>query len=127
MVDLDDSILAAGQRPQVLLQIAREMAADLAPHAPEAVAERLEAALELFWSDPTRHKVARFGISEARQQVVRETFADMASLSPDLADRFAARFTAARDQMTVCFPGAVEGLQALRDLGVRLARSWPVE
>ena len=121
LVDLDDTILAAGQRPQVLLQIAHEMAVDLAPHAPEIVAERLEAALELFWSDPSRHQVARFGIAEARQQVVRETFAGMAALTPDVADRFAARFTAVRDEMTVCFPGAVEGLQALRDRGVRLA------
>jgi putative hydrolase of the HAD superfamily len=121
LVDLDDTILAAGQRPQVLLQIAGEFATDLEPHAPATVAERLEAALELFWSDPERHKVARFGIAEARRQVVRETFAGMAGLSPEAADRFAARFTAVRDEMTVCFPGAVEGLRALRDLGIRLA------
>lgn len=121
LIDLDDTILVAGQRPQVLLAIAQELADDLAPHAPEAVAEALEAALTLFWSDPERHKVARFGIPEARRAVVRETFAGLPPLSPEIADRFAERFTAARDAMTQCFPGALEGLEALRTLGVRLA------
>ena len=121
LVDLDDTILAAGQRPQVLLAIARDFAAELSPHDPEAIADELEAALALFWSDPERHKVARFGIAEARRSVVRETFAALPPLTPDLADRFAAAFTAAREAMTVCFPGAIEGLQALKDHGVRLA------
>lgn len=118
---MDDTILAAGQRPQVLLAIARTLVDDLAPHAPEAVAARLEEALTAFWSDPERHKAARFSIAEARRSVVRETFASLPPLSPDLADRFAADFSAARDAMTVCFPGALEGLQALKDLGIRLA------
>lgn len=118
---MDDTILAAGQRPQVLLAIARTFVDDLAPHAPEAVAARVEAALTAFWSDPERHKAARFSIAEARRSVVRETFASLPPLSPDLADRFAADFSAARDAMTVCFPGALEGLQALKDLGIRLA------
>jgi putative hydrolase of the HAD superfamily len=122
IVDLDDTILAAGQRPAVLLQVAEAHAADLAPHAPAELADRLEAALELFWSDPARHRVARFGIAEARRQVVRETFAALRPiLSQDVADAFAARFTAIREEMTQCFPGAVEGLLALRARGVRLA------
>ena len=121
LVDLDDTILAAGQRPQVLLAIAQGLADELSPHTPEDIAARLEAALELFWSDPERHKVARFGIAEARRSVVRDTFADLPPLTPDLADLFAERFTAAREAMTVCFPGALEGLQALRDNDVRLA------
>lgn len=121
LVDLDDTILAAGQRPQVLLAIAQEFAAELSPHPPQAVADQLEAALTRFWSDPERHKVARFGIAEARRSVVRDAFAVLPPLTRELADRFAAQFTAAREAMTVCFPGALEGLQALRDHGVRLA------
>jgi putative hydrolase of the HAD superfamily len=93
LIDLDDTILAAGERPTVLLQIARELAADLAPHPPHEVADRLEAALELFWSDPARHRAARFGVNEARRQVMVETFLDSGSptLTGDLAARFAGR------------------------------------
>jgi putative hydrolase of the HAD superfamily len=123
LVDLDDTILAAGQRPAVLLQVAGEFIAELAPHSPEAVAGRLEAELQLFWSDPERHRIARFGIAEARRQVVRETFAAWRPepLPQALADRFAQRFSSLRDEMTACLPGAIEGLEALRALGVKLA------
>jgi putative hydrolase of the HAD superfamily len=122
LVDLDDTILAAGERPAVLLQIAEEQATALAPHAPAELAARLEAALEHFWSDPERHKVARFGIAEARRQVVRDTFEGLQPvLSNAIADRFAERFTAVREAMTQCFPGALEGLQALRARGIKLA------
>jgi putative hydrolase of the HAD superfamily len=122
LIDLDDTILVAGQRPLVLLQIAQEQAAGLAPHTPAELASRLEAALELFWSDPERHKVARFGIPEARRQVMRETFAALQPpLGHDVADHFAARFSAVRDEITQPFPGALEGLRALRALGIKLA------
>ncbi|MDP3855888.1 hypothetical protein [Phenylobacterium sp.] len=99
LFDLDDTILAAGQRPLVLLQIASEFAQAIAPVRPADLADRLEAALAEFWSDAARHKAARFDIAEARRGVIGETFAAMgaASLTPDLADRFAARFTACRD------------------------------
>lgn len=104
-----------------MLSIAQDFAGELLPHGPEVIADQLEAALALFWSDPERHRIARFGIAEARRSVVRETFAALPPLTEDLADRFAAQFTAAREAMTVCFPGAIEGLQALKDHGVRLA------
>lgn len=118
---MDDTILAAGQRPQVLLSIAQDLAPHLQPYPPDAIAARLEAELAAFWADPDRHRVARFSIAEARRSVVRQAFASLPPLTPDLADRFAADFTAARDALTVCFPGAIEGLQALKDLGIRLA------
>ena len=86
------------------------------------MASCVEEALELFWSDPERHKVARFGIAEARRQVMRETFAALRPpLGEEVADRFAARFSAVRDEVTQPFPGALEGLQALRARGIKLA------
>lgn len=123
LVDLDDTILVAGERPVILRQVAEELVADLGGHPPSAIADELESALTLFWSDPARHKVARFGLAEARRQVVREAFAASGrkSLTEAVADRFAARFTAVREEITVCFPGAREGLEGLRERGVRLA------
>jgi len=123
LIDMDDTILAAGERPAVLLRIADELAADLAPHMPQAVADRLEAELELFWSDPARHRVARFGVNEARLQVMVETFRGFGRprLTDELAGRFAGRFATVRDEITSLFPGALEGLKGLRDRGVKLA------
>lgn len=123
LIDMDDTILAAGERPAVLLQIAQELTADLSPHAPQEVADRLEAELELFWSDPARHRVARFGVKEARLQVMVETFRGFGSprLTDDLAGRFAGRFSTVRDEITSLFPGAIEGLRDLKARGVKLA------
>jgi putative hydrolase of the HAD superfamily len=120
LFDLDDTILASGQRPAVLVEIALEFADGLAPHAPVSVADKLEADLELFWSDPQRHKVARFGLAEARRAVVTESFAGL-GLSADLAVAFADRFTEVRERMTELFPGARETLETIRARGVLMA------
>jgi putative hydrolase of the HAD superfamily len=123
LFDLDDTILAAGQRVEILRLIAREFERELAPLSPDDVAERLDAALAAFWADPVRHKTARFGIPEARRQVIAEAFAATghAHISADLAERFAARFTACRDQVTDFFPGARETIETLKARGVLLA------
>jgi len=86
------------------LQVAREFEDELNPLTPEAVADRLEAALAAFWSDPVRHKTARFGIPAARLQVISEAFAG--------------RFAVLRDELTDFFPGARETIEMLKRLGV---------
>jgi putative hydrolase of the HAD superfamily len=123
LFDLDDTIIAAGQRPLVLLEVAESFADELGPVRPADLADRLETALDLFWSDPVRHKAARFGIAEARREVMAQTFAALASqnLTADLASRFADRFTEMREQMTDFYPGARETIEALKAAGVRLA------
>lgn len=122
LVDLDDTILVAGERSVALLEVAEEQASSLVPHAPAELADRLESALTYFWSEPARHKVARFAIAEARREVVRRTFESLRpALSKALADAFADRFTSLREAMTQCFPGALEGLEALRGRGIKLA------
>jgi putative hydrolase of the HAD superfamily len=123
LFDLDDTILAAGQRLEILRSVAREFEPELAPQRPDDVAERVDAALEAFWSDSARHGIARFGIPEARRQVIAEAFAETGAphMSPELADRFAARFTADRDRLTDFFPGARETIETLKARGVLLA------
>lgn len=120
LFDLDDTILASGQRPAVLLEIALEFEGRLTPYAAPLVADRLEAALTLFWSDPQRHRIARFSLAEARLGVVTETFADL-GLPADLARDFADRFSEVRERMTELFPAARETLEAIKSKGVRMA------
>lgn len=122
LFDLDDTILASGQRPQVLLQIAQAFAAHLAPLSAVDVADRLEIAFAHHWSDPARHKVARFAIAEARRQVVGEVFAELGgSALTALAAPFADRFTETREAMTELFPTARETIETLKARGVLLA------
>jgi putative hydrolase of the HAD superfamily len=122
LFDLDDTIIHAGVREGVLVEIARSFAGELSPLACEAVAAELEAAMAAYWSDPERHKQGRFALAEVRRRVMAQAFAanGAAHLTEDLAHRFADRFTAARDAMTATFPGAIEAVAALQARGVRL-------
>jgi putative hydrolase of the HAD superfamily len=123
LFDLDDTILAAGERLEALRLVAREFAAELAPSRPDGVAERLDAALAEFWSDPVRHKAARLGIPEARRNVIADAFAatGLAHMTENLAERIATRFAAYRDELTDFFPGARETIETLKSRGVLLA------
>jgi putative hydrolase of the HAD superfamily len=121
LFDLDDTILGAGDRPLVLLEVARGFADELAPLTPETVADRLEAALTAFWSDPAQHRGARFGIPAARLSLFSEVFVATGTLTPDLAARFAARFAERREELTNFFPGARETIETLKRRGVSLA------
>jgi putative hydrolase of the HAD superfamily len=123
LLDLDDTILAAGQRALILEEVAETFAAEIAPMSPPEVAAGIEVALELFWSDPARHREARFGIPAARRRVIGDVFAALGApnLTPGLADRFAERFTAWRDEATELFPTAGETIETLKARGVRLA------
>jgi putative hydrolase of the HAD superfamily len=123
LFDLDDTILAAGDRLEILRLVACEFERELLPFLPDEIAERLDAALDAFWSDPARHKLARFGIPEARRRVFADAFRATGAqhLSEELAGRIAARFTADRDRLTDFFPGARETIETLKALGVLLA------
>jgi putative hydrolase of the HAD superfamily len=120
LFDLDDTILASGQRPAILLEIALEFAPQLGSHSPEDVADTLERELELFWSDPARHQAARFGLAEARRTVATRAFAGL-GLSEDLALAFADRFSEVRERLAELFPGARQTLETIRAAGVRMA------
>lgn len=123
LFDLDDTILAAGRRLDVLRQIAGEFLAELAPLRADEVADQLEAALAEYWSDAARHKAGRFGILEARRRVMAEAFiaTGQTHMTRELAERFADRFTAVRDQLTDFFPGARETIESLKARGVLMA------
>nr|WP_293683148.1 HAD family hydrolase [uncultured Phenylobacterium sp.] len=123
LFDLDDTILSAGHREEVLAHMVAELAEDLGPHDPPALVAALEAAFVFYWSDPHRHKEGRFALAEVRRRVVAGVFArsGRAHLTESLAHRLADGFTAAREAMMCPFPGAVEAVAELRARGVRLA------
>lgn len=123
LFDLDDTILASGQRPLVLLKVAEELCSN-AGVPPEILAQRIDAALEAYWSDPVRHKEGRLGgLLAVRTMVVSQVFAELQEprLTPQLAEAFAARFTVLREELLELFPTARETIEALKGRGVKLA------
>ena len=126
LFDLDDTIITEGERPTILLEVAVELADALTPFPPAEVADRLEAAFTAFWANPASARAARlgarWGIRQARETVIAETFAAMGVDGlPAIASRFCDRFTELRATGSRLFPGAREVVKTLRDAGVRLA------
>ena len=125
LFDLDDTLISLGRRPQLLAEVAEEFAADLTPPGPDRVAEAMENAFRVFWSDPERHRIGRMDLAAARLGIVTEVFADLQrqapGLTPEAARAFAARFDAYREEQIRFFPGALEAVHELKRRGVKLA------
>jgi putative hydrolase of the HAD superfamily len=127
LFDLDDTIITEGARFPILIQVAEELAASLAPYSPVAVADALERALQAFWSDPARAKVARlgvsFGIRQARERVIGDVFRSMGlgAGAPSLATTFCDRFSELRSLSAQIFDGARHTLESFREMGVLMA------
>lgn len=123
LFDLDDTILASGQRPLVLLKAAEEVCSDVGI-SPVELAHRVDRALEAHWSDPARQKEGRLGsLLAVRTQVTAQVFGASGEpgLTPELAEAFAARFTTLRQEMLELFPTARETVETLKARGVKLA------
>ncbi len=124
LFDLDDTILAYGARPLLLIEVAEEFAAEIAPLGAQDLGERLEEDFFTFWADPTNGHW-RMRMSEARQMIVRETFTRLRTAAPhltdDLADRMANRFDLYREEQQQPFPGAEEVVAKLKARGLLLA------
>jgi putative hydrolase of the HAD superfamily len=126
LFDLDETILSAyGPPGTAWSRIAEEFAASFAPLPPAAVAAAINLHGAAFWRDPTQHKYWRFRLTEARRRVVAGAFAALAAEGhtvPDDAvlEAMGDRFSALREAEMHCFPGAVETIDRLKELGVRL-------
>ncbi|HUN49882.1 MAG TPA: HAD family hydrolase [Candidatus Sulfotelmatobacter sp.] len=127
LFDLDDTILCAYGPPGVAwTRITEEFAAALGSLPPARVAAAIGAHGAAFWRDPAQHKYWRFRLEEARRRVVEGAFAALAAEGhavPDagVAAAMADRFSKLREAEMHCFPGAVETIDRLKDIGVKLA------
>jgi putative hydrolase of the HAD superfamily len=125
LFDLDETIITEGNRLAALVEVAIEFQSCLGDLQPSAVAERLETDLLAFWNDPIKAKPARLasetGVSGARTEVIRSTFASLGLVDTAFANAFSERFTSLRASRLCAFDGALETVVAIRDLGVKLA------
>jgi putative hydrolase of the HAD superfamily len=121
LFDMDDTILADSFNTDVCLRtVCDRFATQLGVTAAE-LRGALEAASDWYWGDRERHRTGRLDLDRARVDVARLALERLAirdeargqELSRDLADL--------RDEMIRPFPGAIETLRRLRELGVALA------
>jgi putative hydrolase of the HAD superfamily len=127
LFDLDETILSFGRRALLLQEIVEEFGDVFAPLSSAQTAAVIEARFIEFWADTESHRWWRTRpLVDSRREIAARAFADLTErgvrgLTKDLADRFADRFHAYREEQVRFFPGAVETIDALRERGVRLA------
>ena len=127
LFDLDDTILCAyGPPGTAWSRIAEEFAEEFGPLPPTTVAAAISTHGVAFWRDPAEHKYWRFRLEEARRKVITGAFASLAAAghavpSEAIAHAMADRFSTLREAEMHCFPGAIETIDRLKHLGVKLA------
>ena len=127
LFDLDDTIISAYSQPGLAWRaVSEEFAAEIAPLAPDELAEAVTRAADDYWGDPELHKTRRLDMTNSRRSIVTTALqrlgeAGRPGLAEAVAHRFADRFTAYREERMHLFDGALETLVTLRREGVRLA------
>ncbi len=127
LFDMDDTILAvSGSARRVWTRIAEEFTAAFAPLSPEEIVAAIEAQSQRLWNDTTWNRHWRVRLTEARRHVVASAFTFLADAGQpvpeaEVGDQMADIFTMIRDEELTVFPGALEALDGLKQLGVRLA------
>lgn len=125
LFDLDETILFFGHRQQILSSVAREHQDLFGAISPEEIGQIVETAFVDFWADHKRHKAWRFSLLEARIKILQSTFESLLDRAPNLtrefAEQFAREFHERREEEARFFPDALETLETLKNLGVKLA------
>jgi len=127
LFDLDDTLLVAfGPAQSQWRRTIAGFADRLGPIEAAAVAAAIHAASSDLWADPSRHKYWRHRIGEARRKIVADAFAALAATGhpappQTIGDAMADAYNALHDAELAMFPDAHETLDALKELGVKLA------
>lgn len=128
LFDLDDTLISAyGQPRNAWEKVIAEFGEDLSPLPKDQAIETIsDFALE-FWTDTEEHqKKWRLRLKDARREIVREALTRTQRFGVDgpeidLIHAIADRFTHLREEEMTPFPGALETIDHLKDLGVKLA------
>ena len=120
--DLDDTILDDSANADEHWRTAVDThTRDLAGLNLDAVLDTVQAVRRWYWSDPERAQVGRADLRAASTGIVAEALARLGSAEPDLARRIAHLYRDMREQDRALFPGALEALERVRSLGIKMA------
>lgn len=128
LFDLDDTLISAYGQPRAAWEkVLADFEAALTPLTlNEAIDAISDFALQ-FWTDTEEHqKKWRLRLKDARREIVYEALSRTGKFSAvgpetDLVHAIADTFTALREAEMSPFPGALETIDHLKDLGVKLA------
>lgn len=122
LFDLDDTILAYSDATDIALKkVCVEFAAKYEHlfDAEELLKTYRKVAAE-YWSDTERHRLGRLNMIEARRTVMSSAFDDLGIKNINLSQEMADTFTQWQYDFIEPFPGAIETLEALAKMNVRM-------
>ena len=121
-LDMDDTILDFSSGVDACWErVCEDFAAEHEGLSAPALRTAIDDYRAWYWSDAERHRRGRLDMPVARREIVTGALLGLGVQVPELADRIAQAYDAARDGSLSLFPGAVEALRRLRSLGIRLA------
>jgi putative hydrolase of the HAD superfamily len=121
LFDLDDTIIDDSSSVEPSWRAVCEEAASQVPDLEaDALLAALAPARRRFWSDPDRHREGRLDLRQATSQIVKEAMQSLGLDLPALAATTANRYRDLREAAARPLPRAVETLERLREMGVRL-------
>jgi|GEM_PF-63723 len=121
IIDLDDTLIdSTASADRVWLNVAEAFAGRL-NRSVAVIDQALLDAREWYWDCPNRHHEGRMNLDKARLDVVLRGFEAMGIKDKGLAEAFTAAYTEGRIDAIEPFPGAIEAVQQLREMGLKLA------
>lgn len=122
LFDLDDTIIDDSSSVEPAWRVVcREAVLQAQGLDADALLDAIARARRRFWSDPDRHREGRADLRAATDRIVREAMHSLGFELPALAAIIANRYRDLREAAAYPFPGAVETLERLRTMGVRLS------
>ncbi len=121
LIDLDDTILDATESSDRVWRDTSVAFADRLGHDADAIDAALLEARAWYWDDPSRHREGRLDLHRARTAVVADALERLGSPDHAAAAAFARAYTEQRVDAMRPFGGAIQTIQRLRGLGMRLA------
>jgi len=128
LFDLDDTLISAYGQPRGAWEtVVAEFADALSPLGQTEAVDAISAfALEFWTGTQAHHKKWRLRLKDARREIVREALLRTGKFGADGPDvdfvhKLADRFSDFREEELKPFPGALETIDHLKDLGVKLA------
>lgn len=120
LLDLDDTIVKSEVNRKECWETVNSEFEPVLPNV-EQITRYASGRLKQFWTDPDRHMLWRFDLRGARAVVLREAFMKFGLTNSILAEKISDRFAELRDMKSELFPGAIEAIEFLKEIDVKLA------
>jgi putative hydrolase of the HAD superfamily len=122
LLDLDDTIIDdSGAADSIWTAVCAEAAGRVPGLAAEVLRASIQEVREWYWRDPSRAREGRQDLRKATTWIVGEAMRKLGLEPGALAAEIANRYRDMRDEAQCLLPGALEALDRMRALGLRLA------